>query len=76
MDLLLKIGTIVGLIVFLLTASIAIGLYWQFNYGDCKNGCGEGMAYIFFLPAAITAFISAVIALVSHLLRKRIGSKS
>ena len=73
MSLLLKIGTIVGTIIFLLTASVAIGLYWEFNFGDCKNGCSEGMAYIYFLPAVIIAFISAVIALVSYLLRKRIA---
>jgi len=74
MCLFLRIASIAGLLLFLLMTTVAIGLYWQYNFGDCKDGCGEGMSYIYFLPAVIAAFISAIIALVTHLLRKRIAS--
>ena len=74
MSLFLRIMSIAGLVLFLAMTTMAIGLYWHFNFGDCKDGCAEGMAYIYFLPAVITAFLSAIIALVSHLLRKSISS--
>ena len=67
-----KIVSLIGLLVFLLSATVAIGLYWHFNIGECKEGCGEGMAYIMFLPAVIIAIVSGAIAILTHLTGKRL----
>ncbi len=75
MGLFLRILSIVGLLVFLMSAALAIGLYWEFNFGDCKDGCPEGMAYALFLPAMLTALISLIVALTSHRIGKRVMSK-
>lgn len=56
----MKILTIAMLIVFLVSSLVAGGLYWTFNFGDCKDGCAEGMVFIFFLPALVIAGISGL----------------
>ena len=74
MGLFLKILSIAALLVFLVSAAMAGHLYWQFNFGDCKDGCAQGMVYIYFLPALIIAVISALIAVVAYRIGNRLSS--
>ncbi len=71
MSLFLRIVSIVALLIFLISAAIASNLFWVFNFGACKDGCAQGMAYIYFLPAIGVAIISALIAIVTHMISKR-----
>lgn len=72
----LRIISVLALLAFLFLALISCNLFWSFNFGDCKDGCGEGMAYILFLPAIVGAAISAIIAVGAHITVKRMRSKS
>ncbi len=74
MSLFLRIISILALLVFLLSGAVAANLYWNFNFGDCKDGCAEGMAYIYFLPAVVIALFSAIVAIISHRISKRTRS--
>ncbi len=66
MTLLLRIVSVLALVISLMTALVAGGLFWEFNYGGCKDGCESGMAYILFLPSLITAIVSAGVAYGFH----------
>ncbi len=74
MGLFLRILSFAALAVCVLSTVMAGSLYWDFNFGDCKNGCAEGMAYALFLPAVLVAVTSGVIGIGSHFMGKRARS--
>lgn len=76
MHLILRILSILAAIVFVLSTLVAFNIFWAFNYGDCKDGCGEGMAYILFLPTLILAGISGITAIGAHIICKRMLGKT
>jgi len=75
MALILRLLSIVAAIAFVLSVLVAARLFWEFNYGDCAEGCGEGMAYILFLPALMIAAISGAVAVGAHFIGNRVRDK-
>ena len=76
MGLVLRLLSIIAAIIFVISVVLAVSLFWEFNYGDCKDGCGEGMAYILFLPALVIAGLSGIIATAAHFIGKRVRADS
>ncbi len=75
MALVLRLLSIVAALAFLLAVLLAARLFWEFNYGDCADGCGEGMAYILFLPALILAAITGAVAVGAHFIGNKVREK-
>ena len=75
MALILRLLSIVAAIAFVLSVLVAARLFWEFNYGDCAEVCGEGMAYILFLPALMIAAISGAVAVGAHFIGNRVRDK-
>ena len=75
MGLILRLLSIVAALAFLLSVLVAARLFWEFNYGDCAEGCGEGMAYILFLPALMIAAMSGAVAVGAHFIGNRVRDK-
>ncbi len=75
MGLVLRLLSIVAALAFVLSVLVGASLFWEFNYGDCADGCGEGMAYILFLPALILAAITGAVAVGAHFIGKRVRDK-
>jgi hypothetical protein len=73
--LLLRVLSVLAFIVFLLSFLFAGSLYWEFNFGDCKDGCSKGMVYIYFLPALVLAVTALLAAVGMHFLGVRLRAK-
>jgi len=76
MGLVLRLLSIVALLVCLLSLFVAGSLYWEFNYGDCAEGCAEGMAYALTLPALFISLIAGGVAFAAHRIGKNVRAKA
>ncbi|MEE9329959.1 MAG: hypothetical protein V3V30_07445 [Parvularculaceae bacterium] len=62
----MKIISILATLIFILSALVAGGLYWDHEYGSCKDGCDTGMVFILFMPALGIAIVSGIVALLTR----------
>lgn len=49
-----------AVLVMLSASGLAAYLYYEFNFGSCRDGCAQGMAYALFLPAAGLALVAGI----------------
>lgn len=72
MALLLRILSIVAVLVCIFTIVIAAVLYTNFSGANCTDGCEEGMAMTLVLPVLLLSVVSAVTAVVAHIVGGRV----
>jgi len=46
-------------------------LYWEHEYGACRDGCPEGMIFALFTPAVIVFVLAALFGILLRLLSGR-----
>ena len=71
MAILLRILSIVAVLVCVFTLVIAAVLYTNFSGPNCADGCEEGMAMALVLPVLLLSVVSAVTAIVAHIVGGR-----
>ena len=67
----MRILSALSFIIALIAGAFAAYLYWEHEYGSCKDGCPEGMVFALFTPAILVFVSGALIGLILRFVARR-----